>query len=117
MVYKIAKCYRPQSEMLYSGENDDQVCFESHMDKIEQALDEIPGITDNIKLKEWEYWFSGVAGTVVRNLTFGENDTERLATAKNKLREYFNGKQKSIHESLEKLMEGEPIAKDNFCDI
>jgi predicted Fe-Mo cluster-binding NifX family protein len=58
-----------------------------------------------------------MAGTVVRNLAFGENDTERLATAKNKLREQFNGKQKSIHESLEKLMEREPIAKDNFYNI
>jgi hypothetical protein len=62
---------------------------------MERILDGIPDITDSFKLKELEYWFSGMAGTVVRNLAVGEDDTERLATAKNKLQEHFNGKQKS----------------------
>jgi hypothetical protein len=72
MAFKMAQCYRPQSEMLYSRENDDQVYFEVHMEKMEWSLDSIPDITDRIKLEELEYWFSGMAGTVVRNLAVGE---------------------------------------------
>jgi hypothetical protein len=106
MAFKIAKCYRPQSEMLYTGKNDDQVYFEVHMEKMERYLDGIPDITDRIKLVELEYWFSGMAGTVVRSLAVGEDDTERLAMAKNKLREHFNDKQEDTGESLKKLMEG-----------
>jgi hypothetical protein len=34
-----------------------------------------------------------------------------------KLWEHFNDRQKSTRESLEKLMEGEPIAKDNFYNV
>jgi hypothetical protein len=117
MAFEMAELKRPQPEMLYSGKNDDQVCFEFHMEKMERSLDSIPGITDSIKLKELEYWFSGMAGTVVRNFAVGEDDIERLAMAKNKLREHFNDRQKSTKESLEKLMEGEPIAKDIFYDI
>jgi hypothetical protein len=103
--------------MLYSGENDDQVYFEVHMERMEQSLDGIPDITDRIKLEELEYWFSGIAGTVVRNLAVGEDDTERLAMAKNKLREHFNGRQKSTRESLEKLMEGELFARSDIEGI
>jgi hypothetical protein len=55
MVLEMAERERPQPDELYSGVNDDQVCFERHMDKMERYLDEIPGITDNIKLKELEY--------------------------------------------------------------
>jgi hypothetical protein len=109
--FKIAKCYRPQPEMLYSGKNDDQICFEFHMDKMERNLNDIPYITDKIKLKELEYWFSGMAETIVKKFAVGEDDTERLAMVKDKLREHFNDKQKSTEQSLEKLMEGEPIAK------
>jgi hypothetical protein len=100
MAFKIAKCYRPQSEMLYTGENDDQVYFEVHMEKMERYLDGIPDITERIKLEELEYWFSGMAGKVVRSLAVGEDDTERLAMAKN-----------------EKLMEGEPFARSDFEGI
>jgi hypothetical protein len=87
------------------------------LERMEQSLDGIPDITDRIKLEELEYWFSGMAGTVVRNLAVGEDDTERLAMAKNKLREHFNGRQKSTRESLEKLMEGEPIARSDIGGI
>jgi predicted Fe-Mo cluster-binding NifX family protein len=117
IAFKIAKRYRPQPEMLYSGENDDQICFEFHMNKMEWDLNDIPYITDRIKRKELEYWFSGIAEMIVPKFAVHEDDTKRSAMVKDKLQEHFNGKQKSIHESLEKLMEGEPIAKDNFYDI
>jgi hypothetical protein len=103
MAFEIARCYRPQSDILYSGVNNDQVCFEFHMDGMEWSLDSIPGITDSIKLKELEYWFSGMAGRVAsRHLAYGENDTERLADKKDRLRTIFSSK--SISKSLEKLM-------------
>ena len=114
---KIAKWYRPKSDMLYSGKNDDQVYFEIHIERMERILDGIPDITDSIKLEELEYWFSGMAGTIVRNLAVGEDDTERLATAKNILRKHFNGKQKKTWQSLEKLEEGEPFAKSDIEGI
>jgi hypothetical protein len=117
MAFKIAKCYRPQSEMLYTGENDDKDYFEVHMEKMERYLDGIPDITDRIKLEELEYWFSCMAGTVIRSLAVGEDDTERLAMAKNRLREHFNKRQKDTEESLKKLMEGEPFARSDFEGI
>jgi hypothetical protein len=51
MAFKMASWYRPQPGMLYSVENDDQVYFEVHMERMEQSLDGIPDITDRIKLK------------------------------------------------------------------
>jgi hypothetical protein len=66
------------------------------MERMEQALDGIPDITNRIELKELEYWFSGMAGTIVRELALGQDATERLATAKDKLREHFSNRQKVL---------------------
>jgi hypothetical protein len=110
---EMAEKDRPKSVMLYSGGND-QVCFERPMENMERYLDEIPGITD-IKLKDMEYLFSGMAGIVSsRHLAYGKNYTETLVDVNDKLRAIFNGKQKNMHECLKKLMEGELISKGNF---
>jgi hypothetical protein len=85
MAFEMAEMKGPQPEMLYSGENDDQVCVEFHMEKMERSLDSIPGITDSIKLKELEYWFSGMAGTIVEKFAVCEDDTERLAMVKDNI--------------------------------
>jgi hypothetical protein len=87
------------------------------MDKMERDLNDIPYITDRIKLKELKYWFSGIAETAVKKFAVREDDTERLAMVKDKLREHFSDRQKSTEQSLKKLMEGEPIAKDIFYEI
>jgi hypothetical protein len=114
---EMAEWNRPKSDMLYSGKNDDQVWFERHMDRMERYLDEIPDITDNIKLKELEHWFSGEALEIVES---GKNNdifidhATTLGNIKDSLRALFSGKQKSMQYHLEKLMKGEPIAKGDL---
>jgi hypothetical protein len=118
MVFEMADRKRPQPDELYSGENDDQVCFEFYMDKMERSLDSIPGITDSMKLKE--DWFSGEALRIVQSKKNNDIFIDAATTLENikaSLIWFFSSRQESIEQSLEKLMEGEPIAKDNFCNI
>jgi hypothetical protein len=58
-----------------------------------------------------------MAGTIVRDLALGQDDTERLATAKDKLWKNFSNRLKSVRQMLEKLMEGEPFAISYFEGI
>jgi hypothetical protein len=65
---KMATLDRPLLERRYSGENDDVIDCECYMEKMEQTLGTIPNITDGIKLRELDYWFSGRAEEIARDM-------------------------------------------------
>ena len=83
--YQMLQQRRPK--LKFSGDTK-KMDFEAHMQKFE-AMTDVPGATDVMKLDELGHWFMGTANLVVGRYATSKDATQGLADAKKALHEEF----------------------------
>lgn len=99
----------------FTGDNR-SIDFESYLHQC-QALMNIPGATDGMKLAELPYWFSGTAELVIDRF-IGESDAIRaLADAFRALTKEFGRRRLTAKQMLVEQLQGEKLIERNNTQI
>ena len=96
----------------------DEVDFEMFMVRMEEAMN-VEGVTDELRLEHIENWFSGLPLDLVK--AYKDNRKEDASIVfqaiKEVLRKQFGSKKCDTEGMLKKMVEGGPIAGDDFEKI
>ena len=106
----IVTTLRPPKELRFNGDLN-RFDFETHLVKYERAMKQ-EGVTDEIRVHELPFWFSGVALKMIDMYSHEEDCTKQMKQIMTKLKSKYGHKADTLENLLDKILKGN-VVKDN----
>ena len=103
----IVASLRPPKEKRFNGDLE-KVDYEIHQRNFQKAMKQ-PGINDEIRVSELQFWYTGVAMSFIELYNQTDDTAEQYRLIVKKLNEKYGNKSNSVENLLEKILSGNEI--------